>query len=310
MIICMLDAGQFIEKPEFLEPLKQYGEIRIFSGMPKSVDEVVARAGDAEVVAFAVTQLTHEMIDRLPKLKILQFIGTGMWNFVDVDYAVSKGIEVLNIDAYGSNAVAEFAVSLAMSMNRNIVPAVNILKAHDWTTDGLGGQEIAGATVGVIGTGSIGRLVAEKFFGLNANVIACDLYENEQLKAKYDLKYYSMEEIFRQSDIITMHMKVTKENEKLIGRRLIPQMKPNALLINVSRAELIDNEALYEALAAKKIRGLATDVYTSEPPCELDYKMIDLPNVICTPHIGFYTEQSNDNSIKMSVNSIIKAIGT
>ena len=91
MIICMLDAGQFIEKPEFLEPLKQYGEIRIFSGMPKSVDEVVARAGDAEVVAFAVTQLTHEMIDRLPKLKILQFIGTGMWNFVDVDYAVSKG---------------------------------------------------------------------------------------------------------------------------------------------------------------------------------------------------------------------------
>ena len=129
MIICMLDAGQFIEKPEFLEPLKQYGEIRIFSGMPKSVDEVVARAGDAEVVAFAVTQLTHEMIDRLPKLKILQFIGTGMWNFVDVDYAVSKGIEVLNIDAYGSNAVAEFAVSLAMSMNRNIVPAVNILKA-------------------------------------------------------------------------------------------------------------------------------------------------------------------------------------
>ena len=124
------------------------------------------------------------------------------------------------------------------------------------------------------------------------------------------MKYYSMEEIFRQSDIITMHMKVTKENEKLIGRRLISQMKPNALLINVSRAELIDNEALYEALAAKKIRGLATDVYTSEPPCELDYKMIDLPNVICTPHIGFYTEQSNDNSIKMSVNSIIKALGT
>lgn len=308
MIICMLDAGQFIEKPEFLEPLKQYGEIRIFSGMPENADEVVARAGDAEVVAFAVTQLTREMIDRLPKLKILQFIGTGMWNFVDVDYAVSKGIKVLNIDAYGSNAVAEFAVSLAMSMNRNIVPAVNIVKAHDWSTDGLGGQEIAGSTVGVIGTGSIGHLVAEKFFGLGANVVACDLYENEYLKEKYGLRYYSMENVFHMSDVITMHMKVTKENEKLIDRRLLSLMKPNALLINVSRAELVDNEALYEALSTGKIRGLATDVYTSEPPCALDYKMIDLPNVICTPHIGFYTEQSNDNSIRMSVASIIKAL--
>lgn len=308
MVICMLDAGQFIEKPAFLEPLKKYGEIRIFDGMPATADEVVARAQDAEVVAFAVTQLTREMIDRLPKLKVLQFIGTGMWNFVDVDYATSKGIQVLNIDAYGSNAVAEFAVSLAMSMNRNIVPAVNIVKAHDWATDGLGGQEIAGSTVGVIGTGSIGRLVAEKFFGLGANVIACDLYENEYLKEKYGLKYYSMEDIFRLSDVITMHMKVTKENEKLIGEKFISLMKKNALLINVSRAELVDNEALYEALAAKRIRGLATDVYTSEPPCALDYKMIDLPNVICTPHIGFYTEQSNDNSIKMSVASIVKAL--
>ena len=117
-----------------------------------------------------------------------------------------------------------------------------------------------------------------------------------------------MEDIFRLSDVITMHMKVTKENEKLIGEKFISLMKKNALLINVSRAELVDNEALYEALAAKRIRGLATDVYTSEPPCALDYKMIDLPNVICTPHIGFYTEQSNDNSIKMSVASIIKAL--
>ncbi len=308
MKICILDAGQFIEKPEFLDPLKPFGEISVYSGMPKDADEVVARAQDAEVVAFAVMQLTREMIDRLPKLRILQFIGTGMWNFVDVDYATSKGIRVLNIDAYGSNAVAEFAVSLAMSMNRCVVPAVNLVKERRWDTDGLCGQEIAGSTVGVIGTGAIGRLVVEKFFGLGANVIACDIYENEYLKEKYGLKYHSMEDIFRLSDIITMHMKVTPENEKLIGRQLLSLMKKNALLINVSRAELVDNEALYEALAAGQIRGLATDVYTSEPPCALDYKMIDLPNVICTPHIGFYTEQSNDNSIKMSVASIVQAL--
>ena len=308
MTICMLDAGQFIEKPEFLDPLKPFGEVKIFDGMPETVEEVVKRAGDAEVVAFAITQLTHEMIDCLPKLKVLQFIGTGMWNFVDVPYAESKGIKVLNIDAYGSNAVAEFAVSLAMSLNRNVVPGVNIVKAHGWSMDGLGGQEIAGSTVGVIGTGAIGRLVVEKFFGLGANVIACDIFENQYLKEKYGLKYYSMEEVFQRSDVITMHMKATKENEKVISEKLISLMKKNALLINVSRAELVDNEALYHALSEKRIRGFATDVYSSEPPSEFDNKIIDLPNVICSPHIGFYTEQANDNSIKMSVASIVKAL--
>ena len=94
----------------------------------------------------------------------------------------------------------------------------------------------------------------------------------------------------------------------MISEKLISLMKKNALLINVSRAELVDNEALYHALSEKRIRGFATDVYSSEPPSEFDNKIIDLPNVICSPHIGFYTEQANDNSIKMSVASIVKAL--
>ena len=184
MKICILDAGQFVEKPELLDPLKPFGEITIYSGMPDSAEEVARRAGDAEVVAFAVTQLTREMVDAMPKLKVLQFIGTGMWNFVDVDYAQSKGIKVLNIEAYGSNAVAEFAVCLTAALVRNVVSAVNIIKSGGWETDGLGGREIAGSTVGVIGTGAIGRLVVEKFIGLGAHVIANDIFESDSSSAR------------------------------------------------------------------------------------------------------------------------------
>lgn len=308
MKICILDAGQFVEKPELLDPLKPFGEITIYSGMPDSAEEVARRAGDAEVVAFAVTQLTREMVDAMPKLKVLQFIGTGMWNFVDVDYAQSKGIKVLNIEAYGSNAVAEFAVCLTAALVRNVVSAVNIIKSGGWETDGLGGREIAGSTVGVIGTGAIGRLVVEKFIGLGAHVIANDIFESDYLKEKYGIEYASLEEIFQRSDIISLHMKVTKENEKLIDRKYLSLMKKNALLINVARAELVNIEDLYDALSGGHIGGAAIDVFTSEPPGELEQKLTALPNVIGTPHIGFYTEQSNDNSIRMSAASIVKAL--
>lgn len=308
MKFCILDAGQFVEKPELLDPLRALGDIDIYSGMPESAAEVARRAGEAEVVAFAVTQLTREMVDAMPRLKVLQFMGTGMWNFVDVEYAQSKGIQVLNIEAYGSNAVAEFAVCLTAALVRNVVPAVNILKDGGWSTDGLNGREIAGSTVGVVGTGAIGRLVVEKFIGLGAHVIANDIFESDYLKEKYGIEYVSLEEIFRRSDIVSLHMKVTKENEKIIDKKYLSLMKKDALFINVARAELVNIEDLYDALANRRIGAAAIDVFTSEPPGELEQKLVALPNVIGTPHIGFYTEQSNDNSIRMSVSSIIKAL--
>ena len=307
MKICFIDAKIFLDKPELLDPLRPLGEIEAYEGIPETADEVVARAGDADVIAFALMQFTHEMIDRLPNLKILQFIGTGMWNFVDVEYAQSKGIKVLNIEGYGSNAVAEFGVSMAMALNRKIAEADRILKAKTWDMEGLCGMEIAGSTVGVAGTGNIGRMVAEKYLALGADVVACDIFENESLKEK-GVKYVTFEEMFAAADIVSLHMKVTKDNERCINKALFDLMKPNALLINVARAELVDTDALYEALAEGKIAGAAIDVYNAEPPSEKDYRLAGLKNVIATPHIGFYTEQANDNSIIMSVDSIIKAL--
>lgn len=308
MKTCLIDAGIFIDKPELLDPLRDLGEVAVFDGIPASVEEVVERAADADIIAFGLMQFTNEMLDQLPNLKILQFIGTGVWNFVDVDYAESKGIKVLNIDGYGSNAVAEFAVSMAMALAKKLYPAVSVVKNGGWTIDDLMGKEIKGSTVGVIGTGSIGRLVAEKFIELGATVIACDIFESDYLKENYNVAYKTMEEVFAEADIVTLHMKVTKENERSIDRTLLSQMKTDALLVNVARAELVNTDDLYVLLAEKEIGGAAIDVYDSEPPSVADYRLAKLPNVIATPHMAYYTEQANDNSIKMTVSSILTSL--
>lgn len=309
MKICFIDAGIFIEKKELLNPLREIGEIDIYEGIPDSVEEVIKRGKDAEVIAFGLMQFTNEMIDHLPNLKLLQFIGTGVWNFVDVDYARSKGIEVRNIEGYGSNAVAEFAVAAGLSAARKIPAADRVLKTGGWSIDGLKGMEIKDSVVGVVGTGSIGRLVAEKYAALGAKVIACDIFENDQLKRDFHVEYLSMEEVFCRADLITLHMKATKENEHCINEKLFNLMKNGTVFVNAARAELVDYNALYEALDSGILGAAAVDVYNCEPPAEEDYRFACRENVIATPHIGYYTQQANDNSVIMTTESILQAAG-
>lgn len=308
MKICFIDAGIFIEKNELLDPLREIGDIDIYEGIPDSLEEVVRRGEDAEVIAFGLMQFTNEMIDSLPKLKLLQFIGTGVWNFVDVDYARSRGIEVRNIEGYGSNAVAEFAVAAGLSAARKITAGDRVLKTGRWTIDGLQGMEIRGSVVGVVGTGSIGRLVAEKYAALGAKVIACDIFENEQLKQDCNVEYYPMEDVFRKADLVTLHMKATKENERCINEKMFMLMKKGSVFVNAARAELVDHNALYDALDSGVLGAAAVDVYNFEPPAEEDYRLACRENVVATPHIGYYTQQANDNSIIMTAESILQAI--
>ena len=303
MNICIIDSKQFITDEKLIEPLYKLGNVSIYDGIPESLDETVRRAKDADIILFALMQFTNEIIDNLPKLKVLQFIGTGVWNFVDAEYANKKGIKVLNIEGYGNNAVAEFALSCVFSLARKITIADRRLKERTWASEELEGIEIEGSVFGVVGTGNIGSIVARKAYLLGANVIACDIYESDELKSKYGIKYVSLNEIFEKSDILSLHMKATKETEKIIGKDLLYRMKKGSLFINVARAELVDNKALYELLKSGRIGGAAIDVYESEPP--MDYSLAELNNVIATPHIGFYTKKANDNSIRLSVASVL-----
>lgn len=308
MKFCFIDSEVFISNRELIAPLEALGEVSVYDGIPETVDDAVRRAGDADVILFSLMQFTNEILDRLPKLKILQFIGTGVWNFVDVKYAEAKGILVQKIEGYGSNAVAEFAVTTAMALSRHLTQADRIMKTEKWTIDGLCGFEIARSTIGVIGTGNIGSLVAKKFISLGARVLACDIYENEELKKDYGVEYGSMEEVFSHSDIVTLHMKATPENERCIGKSLFQVMKPGALLVNVARAELINSKDLYDSLRHGNLGGVAIDVYNREPPGAEEYDFISEDNVIATPHIGYYTQDAAYKSVIMAVNTVIQSL--
>ncbi|MDR0851468.1 MAG: hypothetical protein LBN36_03120 [Clostridiales Family XIII bacterium] len=301
-----IDAQMFINDEAFFDPLRELGEVVSFAGPPATIDEAVERASGADVILFGVMQIPNEMIDRLPDLKIIQFLGTGINTFVDVDYAASKGILALNVSGYGSNAVAEYAIAAAFATARPFCTANQIVRSGQWQTEACEGIEIAGSKFGVAGTGSIGRLVAQKAAVLGAEVYAFDLYENEELKAKYNVKYVSIEELFRTCDFVSLHLTVNDDTKRIVNRALLASMKPGSVLINAARSELVDNDALLDALKSKHLRAAAVDVYDQEPPTEV--KLAAAETAVLTPHIGFYTRKATDNCIITSVASVVSAV--
>ncbi len=306
MKFVFIDGKEYVNT-ELIEPLRQYGEVELYQGVPDSDEEAIRRGRDADVIIFGIMQISNYVLDRLPKLKLLQFSGTGVNTFVDVVRAAEKGVGVLNIEGYGNMAVAEFAIALMFSAARQIPKGDASMKSGAWTITGMKGIEIDGSTIGVVGAGNIGSIVAKKAAALGADVLVYGRTRAEELSGKHNVQYVSLDELFRRSDIISLHLKVNEGTAGIIDRRLIDLMKSGAFLINTARAELIDNDALYEALAAGRIAGAAIDVYEQEPPADL--RMAKLDNVIATPHIAFYTGKATDNSVSLSVKSIIAALG-
>lgn len=301
-----IDCAQFVSDKELCRPLEELGEVQYFSEVPESIDEAVARAEGADVLLFCIMQIPNEMLDRLPNLKIVQFVGTGVETFIDIEYAKTKGIKVLKIEGYGNNGVAEFAIAGIFAAARQVGLGNTTVRSGKWTAEGCEGMEISGSKVGVVGTGNIGALVAKKCHALGANVVAFDVFQSTELKDTYKIPYVSLEEIFATCDIITLHLKVNEKTAGIISKDLIESMKQRSLFVNVARAELVDNKALFQALQERRIMGALIDVYEQEPPQGLNFQ--GLENVVFTPHIGFYTKEASDNSIKMSVDSVVLAL--
>lgn len=306
MKFVFLDEDDIIRDKADLQALYEMGTVDIYNTPPESQEEILKRAGDADVIFFAMTKLPNELLDKLQRLKILQFLGTGVWNLVDTEYASKKGIKVLNIEGYGNNAVAEFAIASAFVLARNIVMGDRRMRNGIWSLENLEGMELQESVFGVVGTGNIGSIVAKKAAALGAKVLVHDIVKSEELIKNHGVQYTSLEELFAKSDFISIHIKATKNTYKLIDKELINSMKRNAVFINTARAEVVDNDALYEALKNKKIRGAALDVFEEEPL--RDFRISNLDNVVTTPHIGFFTNKSARNMLIMAINSVLKEI--
>ena len=272
---------------------------------------ILAKGADA-VCAFVNDEINKEVIDMLSSygIKVLLLRCAG-YNNVDIKYAYNK-LHILRVPAYSPSAVAEHAMALLLCLNRKIHKAYLRTRDFNFNLVGFTGFDLAGKTVGVIGTGKIGIEFISICRGFKMNVIAYDLYPNPNL----DLEYVSLDELFMRSDIISLHCPLTADTRHLIDEDAIEKMKSNVVIINTSRGGLIDSRALLRALHEKKIKAAGLDVYEEEANLFFEDNsneiiqddilalLISLPNVIITSHQGYLTEEALDNIASVTLKNL------
>ncbi|MEM3607915.1 MAG: 2-hydroxyacid dehydrogenase [Candidatus Bathyarchaeia archaeon] len=267
------------------EPTPVDPEITEYAGSPEDLERLVM---DDDVILVHLAPVTRGMIDGNKNLKIVGCARGGPVN-VNVSAATNKGIPVLFTPGRNAEAVAEYTIGLIIAESRNIVRAGAALKEGVWRADyyryDLSGPELSGKTLGIIGYGAVGLMVGELAKGFGMKVIAYDPYVPEEKMRQHNVEKVELAELLRSSDIITIHVRLTPETRNLIGERELSMMKPEAYLVNTSRGGIVDENALYNALKSKRLRGAALDVFEEEP-LPRGSPLLTLDNVTVTPHIA------------------------
>lgn len=250
-------------------------------------------AYDAIVVRSA-TKVTAELISVADRLKVVGRAGTGVDN-VDVEAATRRGIIVCNAAGSNSLSAAEHAVALLMSQARNIPQAHSSLVDGRWDRSKYGGVEITGKTLGVLGFGRIGQMVGERAKGLGMNVVAYDPFVTEARYRELGVEQAATPaDLYAVSDFVSLHLASTAETRGSVGRDAFAAMKPGARLINAARGDIVDTDALVEALTSGHLGGAAIDVFPEEPTTESP--LFGLPGVVVTPHLGASTSEAQDRA--------------
>lgn len=244
------------------------------------------------LVIRSATKVTADVIEAAPNLKVIGRAGIGLDN-VDIPAASKRGIVVMNTPEGNTITTAEHTVAMMMALSRNIPQATSSLKEGKWEKKTLQGRELYNKTLGLIGAGKIGRIVADRAKGMKMKVIVFDPYIKPEALEKLDLEPVSFEELLQKSDVITIHTPKTDETLNLINKETIAKMRKGTMLINCARGGIVNEDDLYEALKSGYLGGAALDVFGQEPPGNI--KLMSLPNFICTPHLGASTREAQDN---------------
>lgn len=267
-------------------------------------DYILDAVKDAEILITQFFPVGKALIDSCPNLKTIGVLRAGVEN-VNVEYAKEKGIQVFHAIGRNAHAVSDFAVGAIICEARNIARGHYGIKNGQWireypNSDSI--PDLGEKTVGIIGYGEIGRLVAKKLSGFDVNILVYDPYYKGT-----DVTAVSLEELMTQSDFVTLHARLTAENEHMIDARLLGLMKPTAYIINTSRSGLIDEDALVEVLKNRKIAGAFLDVFDHEPP-SIDDPLVQLENVTLTPHMAGGSKDAFLNTPKLMATALIEQI--
>lgn len=270
-------------------------------------DELIGSVKDYDIlVVRSRTKVTKEVIDANAKMKIIARVGVGLDN-IDVKYAESKGIQVINAEIAAMTAVAELVIGLMLSLARSIPRADAAIKNGKWLKKELMGIELKGRYLGIVGVGKIGKRIARIARGLNMNIIGYDIVPiDQQFAREVGLIVTDLNTLLSSSDFVTLHVPLTEDTRHMINEQRLSLMKKSAYLINTSRGEVVDEQALYNALKDGKIAGAALDVFEVEPPT--DSMLVQLPNVVCTPHIGAQTYEAQELAANIIAERIIQIL--
>lgn len=247
------------------------------------------RMREADVAVISNIWLSAAVLAQCPKLRYLSVAFTGL-DHIDLAYCREHGIKVQNAAGYSTTAVSELAVGMMLDLLRNIV-TLNEKIRQGGSRGTFLGRELRGKTVGIVGTGAIGTATARLLVAFGAKVIAWSRTERPEVKA-LGVEYMPLDDLLRQSDIVSLHVPLCDETRGLIGERELALMKPTAMLVNTARGPVCDIAAVGRALIESRIAGAAFDVFEHEPPLPIDHLLLSTNRCLVTPHVAFATEES------------------
>jgi D-3-phosphoglycerate dehydrogenase len=259
-------------------------------GQMARADTLAAIADADALIIRSATKADAELIQAAPRLKIIARAGVGVDN-VDIEAANQQGVVVMNTPEGNTNATAEYTFGLILALARHIPQAYVSLSAGKWDRKSYMGVELRGKTLGIVGFGRIGRAVAKRALAFGMNIVTHDPYIPPDIAQDFGVRLVSLDELFAQSDFISLHSLITDETREMINRNSIAHMKKGVRIVNAARGALINDADLAEAIKSGHVAGAAVDVYADEPP-PAGHPLIGLPGVIHTPHLAASTDEA------------------
>ena len=289
----------------------------------EELQERLELAKEYDIIStFIYSKADKEVLDKLPKLKMIATRSTGI-DHIDGAECKKRKIEIANVPVYGSNTVAEYAMALILTVSKKIVEAHQAVEDDEFSPEGLTGIDLFGKTLGIVGLGKIGANVAKMAKGFGMKILAVEKFPDEKVVKKYKVKLVDLDTLLKESDVVTLHVPALKETYHLINRNNIKLMKKGSILVNTSRGAVVETESIIWALNKGILRGVGLDVVEEEDKIEsmslvlsqrptkndlqnvLSYHMLrDREDVVFTPHNAFNTEEAIERIIKTTIENI------
>jgi phosphoglycerate dehydrogenase-like enzyme len=302
MRIVVVDHVYLEEK--HIQRLKAIGEVQIFRNAPNSDHELKQRMEGADIVIVGWSNLTREIINSASTLKMVSIWATTC-HYADLEAARQRGIIVTHVPAYATEAVAEHAFGLLLASVRRLLPADRHVREGKFDWRPFTGMELAEKTLGLVGTGAIGCRVGELAKAFKMRVLGYDIAPNTKKAQEIGIEYVDLPTLLKESDVISLHVTLTAETERLIGKKEINMMKSGTILINTSQGKVLDETALIDALKSRKLSYAGLDVFAEEPPAQ-NSPLFGLDNTLLSPHVGFHTFEAVNRCTDICIDNVAK----